>query len=195
MKRKLLWAAAGVALAVVVVVGLLQAGGGTSQPESKARTPVDTRRALAGAPAPLASLHRQSNQLLGGGQKAFDARLTTLAGYPVVVNKWASWCGPCRFEFPFFQRLATQYRGRVAFLGVDAQDNRGDAEAFLKQRPLPYPSYYDLSASVARTFRGGLAWPTTAFYDARGKLTRTHPGAYASQAKLDEDIRRYALGS
>ncbi len=106
-----------------------------------------------------------------------------------------AWCGPCRFEFPFFQRLAAQYRGRVAFLGVDAQDNKGDAQAFLKQRPLPYPSYFDLNADTARTFKGGLAWPTTAFYDARGKLTRTHPGAYATQAKLDEDIRRYALGS
>jgi len=97
------------------------------------------------------------------------------------------------FEFPFLQRLAARYRGRVAFLGVDAQDNRGDAEAFLKQRPLPYPSFYDLNAAVARTFKGGLAWPTTAFYDARGTLERTHPGAYATQAKLDEDIRRYAL--
>ena len=66
-------------------------------------------------------------------------------------------------------------------------------EAFLKQRPLPYPSFFDLNAAVARTFKGGLAWPTTAFYDARGTLERTHPGAYATQAKLDEDIRRYAL--
>ena len=147
------------------------------------------------APAkPAAGLSSEGGKLIGGGTGAFKSQLRELKGTPVVVNQWASWCGPCRFEFPFFQRLAARYRGRVAFLGVDAQDNRGDAEAFLKQRPLPYPSYYDLSASVARTFRGGLAWPTTAFYDARGKLTRTHPGAYASQAKLDEDIRRYALG-
>jgi cytochrome c biogenesis protein CcmG, thiol:disulfide interchange protein DsbE len=143
----------------------------------------------------LAALAAQANQLVGGGKSAFEKQVKALRGHPVVVNQWASWCGPCRFEFPFFQRLAARYRGRVGFLGVDAQDNRGDAEAFLRQRPLPYPSYYDLSASAARTFRGGLAWPTTAFYDARGKLTRTHPGAYASQAKLDEDIRRYAPGS
>jgi|SRR5436305_9039375 len=143
----------------------------------------------------LAALDGQANRLLGGGTSAFEKQVNALRGHPIVVNQWASWCGPCRFEFPFLQRLAARYRGRVAFLGVDAQDNRGDAEAFLKQRPLPYPSFYDLNAAVARTFKGGLAWPTTAFYDARGKLTRTHPGAYATQAKLDEDIRRYALVS
>ena len=143
----------------------------------------------------LAALEAQANRLLGGGTAAFGKQVAALHGHPIVVNQWASWCGPCRFEFPFFQRLAGQYRGRVAFLGVDAQDNKGDAQAFLKQRPLPYPSYFDLNASTARTFKGGLAWPTTAFYDARGKLTHTHPGAYATQAKLDADIRRYALGS
>jgi thiol-disulfide isomerase/thioredoxin len=143
----------------------------------------------------LAALDAQANRLLGGGTTAFQKQVAALRGHPIVVNQWASWCGPCRFEFPFFQRLAAQYRGRVAFLGVDAQDNKGDAQAFLKQRSLPYPSYFDLNAETARTFKGGLAWPTTAFYDARGNLTRTHPGAYATQAKLDEDIRRYALGS
>jgi thiol-disulfide isomerase/thioredoxin len=143
----------------------------------------------------LAALDAQANRLLGGGKTAFEKQVAALRGHPIVVNQWSSWCGPCGFEFPFFQRLAAQYRGRVAFLGVDAQDNRGDAQAFLKRLPLPYPSYFDLNASVARTFRGGLAWPTTAFYDARGRLTKTHPGAYATQAKLDEDIRRYALGA
>jgi hypothetical protein len=46
---------------------------------------------------------------------------------------------------------------------------------------------------VARVFGGGRAWPTTAFYDARGKLAKTHFGAYATQDKLDEDIRAHAL--
>jgi thiol-disulfide isomerase/thioredoxin len=195
MKRKLLWAAAGVALAVVVVVGLLQAGGGTSQPESKARTPVDTRRALAGAPAPLASLHRQSNQLLGGGQKAFDARLTTLAGYPVVVNKWASWCGPCRFEFPSFQTLGVKYGKRVAFVGLNAGDNRGDAQKFIRRFPISYPSYEDPDEKIARAIRAPANYPITVFYDRKGEIVFVHQGGYPNEAKLDEDIRRYALGA
>jgi thiol-disulfide isomerase/thioredoxin len=144
-------------------------------------------------PAALAELQQQAGRLLGGGASAFRRQLAALRGHPVVVNQWASWCGPCRYEFPFFQRLARGYAGRVAFLGVDAQDNRADAQAFLRQRPVPYPSFFDPGADIARVFRGGLAWPTTAFYDARGKLRFTHAGAYATEAKLDEDVRRYAL--
>jgi len=58
---------------------------------------------------------------------------------------------------------------------------------------VPYPQYYDKDASVARVFRGGQSWSTTAFYSATGKLAFTHIGSYATQAKLDQDIRRYAL--
>jgi thiol-disulfide isomerase/thioredoxin len=143
--------------------------------------------------AQLAKLRSEANMLLDGGPAAFEARLADLRGAPIVVNQWASWCGPCRFEFPFFQHLASRFDGRVAFLGVNSQDNRGDAEAFLKQLPVPYPHFYDEDTSIARLFRGGRAWPTTAFYDAKGKLTHTHVGAYATEGKLDQDIRTYAL--
>ena len=152
--------------------------------------PVHSRAAIR---TQLARLHEQANKLLDGGPDAFNARLADLRGAPVVVNQWASWCGPCRFEFPFFQRLASRYDGRVAFLGVDSQDNRSDAEAFLKQLPVPYPHFFDQDTSIASLFRGGRAWPTTAFYNASGKLVYTHIGAYATEGKLDEDIRRYAL--
>jgi cytochrome c biogenesis protein CcmG/thiol:disulfide interchange protein DsbE len=141
----------------------------------------------------LRELESQANQLLDGGPGAFKARLAELRGVPVVVNQWASWCGPCRFEFPFFERQAKKHRGKVAFLGVDSQDSRDDAEEFLEEFPVPFPHYYDKDASIARLFEGGRAWPTTAFYNAQGKLTQTHLGAYATEAKLEADIRTYAL--
>jgi len=141
------------------------------------------------------ALRAQSGKLLTGGVKAFRARLAALRGHPIVVNQWASWCGPCRFEFPFFQRLAAKYRGRVAFLGVDSRDNPSDAAGFLHQFPVPYPHYEDVSAAIARTFRGGFAWPTTAFFDARGHLVYVHLGAYADRQALDADIRHYAIDS
>ena len=147
------------------------------------------------APGPVAigQLPARQDQLLDGGVTAFKRQLAALRGHPVVVNQWASWCGPCKFEFPFFARLASRYRGRVAFLGVDSMDNGGDAVQFLAVHRVPYPSFEDPDASVARVFGGGRAWPTTAFYDARGKLAKTHFGAYATQAKLDDDIRTHAL--
>ena len=142
---------------------------------------------------PLARLKAEQNQLLDGGPEAFEARLAELRGHPVVVNQWASWCGPCRYEFPFFQRLAKKYDGRVAFLGVDSRDSRDAAAAFLKKYPVPFPHFYDKDTRIARLFRGGRAWPTTAFYDASGRLAYTHMGAYPDEARLEADIRKYAL--
>ena len=135
----------------------------------------------------------EANRLPGATPADFERRVRS-AGHPVVVNQWASWCGPCRYEFPFFQRLAQRYRGRVAFLGVDAKDNASDARRFMAQFPTRYAHLQDPEATISRLFHGGRSWPTTAFYRAGGRLAYTHQGAYPSEADLDADIRRYALG-
>lgn len=140
----------------------------------------------------LRSLRKQANRLLDGGPRAFKARLAALRGHPVVVNQWASWCGPCRYEFPFFQQLSAKYEGRVAFLGVDSKDSRAEAAEFLRDFPVPYPHYFDPDTKVARVFEGGRSWPTTAFYAANGELVFTHFGAYRDEAQLEQQIRRYA---
>lgn len=132
-------------------------------------------------------------QLRSGGRDAFEAELARLRGRPVVVNQWASWCGPCRTEFPYFQRLAEKYGKRVAFVGVSSRDSAAGARDFLREFPTPFPHFADPDAEIARTFRGGRAWPTTAFYTADGKLNYTHQGSYATQADLESDIERYAV--
>src|SRR5215211_5488514 len=121
MNRVLMLIAA-VALVAVVVIGLTQAGG-TDEPaqDNGGFDLAQAKRELAGAPGPLAALHDQANALLPGGTSAFDARLRELRGHPVVINKWASWCGPCRAEFPIFQQLATARGKEIAFVGVDAR--------------------------------------------------------------------------
>ena len=180
------------AAAACGVVGVAACGSG---PRSAAPSRAETAKALSGSPPALAALHRQAGQLLFTAPNGFRARLRSLRGHPIVANKWASWCAPCRSEFPYFQRLGVSLGRRVAFIGVDGNDNDGDAKQFLREYPVPYPSYRDPEGELARVFEANLAFPTTAFYDARGRLVKTHPGAYATQAKLDEDIRRYALGT
>jgi thiol-disulfide isomerase/thioredoxin len=173
------------ALSTALLIAL--AGCGAEDPES---TPADPAK-FEDAPAPIAALNDQANELLDGGAGAFKARLEELDGYPVVVNKWASWCAPCRQEFPYFQRQSAQRAKSVAFLGVNSNDNDDDAANFLEEYPVPYPSYKDPSLDVSEVFKGQIAFPTTAFYDSKGELAYVKQGGYASEEDLAADIERY----
>lgn len=173
-------------LGLTLALGLLATGCGGD----RADPPLPKPKTQLEDPA-LRKLERQAGIVLDGGPEAFRARLRELRGTPVVVNQWASWCPSCQYEFPYFARMALKYRGRVAFLGVDSNDSRSRAEGFSKRHPVPFPHYYDPDVKIARIFRGGIAWPTTAFYAADGKLVYTRPGGYPKAAELEADIRRY----
>src|SRR5205085_11114912 len=118
------------------------AGCGASQPKSAA-TAADFKRALAGAPPPLAALYGVPGRVLDGGPSAFRRQIADLKGHPIVVNKWASWCAPCRFEFPFFQKQVTKRGKSIAFLAVDGEDSKDGAHSFLARYALPYLSFFD----------------------------------------------------
>ncbi len=183
--------AIGLALAIVAVAALTGCGTGAGG-EYGGKHP-DYAKALAGAPAPLAALHRQADELLSGGLDAYEERLASLRGYPVVVNVWASWCGPCRFEFPAFQQVSAAFGKRVAFLGVDSQDSADAAATFLEEAPVPYPSYTDSDEAIANEI-GGVGLPKTAFYSRDGELVYVDRKPYAHAGELGADVRRYALG-
>ncbi len=148
--------------------------------------------ALNGAPSPLAALHEQANELLDGGPEAFERRLERLEGYPVVVNKWASWCSPCREEMPYFQRQALEHGKRIAFLGVDVDDPEDAAEEFLREVPVPYPSYKDTDYKISAIFNAVAATPSTAFYDSNGELAYLKQGVYLDEESFVEDLERHA---
>ena len=166
-------------------------GCGSSQPKS-AGTQAKLQAAVKRAPGPLARLYSHGGEILDGGPAAYKRQIAALRGYPIVVNKWASWCGPCKFEFPFFQKLAAREGKRIAFLGVDGEDAKSDARAFLKKYPVPYPSFFDPHDKIAALFRGNIGFPTTAFYDQDGKLVYTKPGGYSSLQALEKDVKQYA---
>jgi cytochrome c biogenesis protein CcmG/thiol:disulfide interchange protein DsbE len=181
-------------IALIVVLAALLAGGCGSAGDGDDGGHPDYARALAGAPAPLDALHDQANELLPGGVEAYEERIAALRGFPVVVNVWASWCGPCRFEFPHLQRAATEYGKRVAFLGVDSQDSDDAASTFLREEPVPYPSYTDPDESIAASIGADRGLPDTAFYDRRGELVYLKQGPYSEGSELIADIERYAFG-
>lgn len=182
------------ALGAVLLAALLAGGCGNSEGGDSGGSHPDYAKALAGAPKPLAALYKQGNELLPGGREAYEERIADLRGYPVVVNVWASWCGPCREEFPVLQKLAARYGKRVAFLGVNSEDAEDAAATYLREEPVPYPSYSDpdkeILDSMGASF-GGL--PDTAFYDSSGELVYLKQGPYSDSSELEADVRRYVL--
>ncbi len=182
------------ALTALVVVGVLQAGGGESTP-ARGTERFDLQQALQrldGAPAPLERLHERANQIVPADEDSFARVLEGLEGHPVVVNKWASWCGPCRAEFPLFQREATAHGKEVAFVGLNSRDGRPPASRFLKRYPVPYPSYEDPEEELAREIGAPANYPITVFFDASGEKTFVKQGGYRSAEDLRADIERYA---
>jgi cytochrome c biogenesis protein CcmG/thiol:disulfide interchange protein DsbE len=156
-------------------------------------SPAPDYGALADSPAPLDTLYSQANDLIPGGTEAFDEQMAELAGFPAVVNVWASWCGPCRAEFPHFQNVSAAQGTEVAFLGVNSQDSEAAAATFLESSPLPYPSFSDPDKQITESLGAGQGLPATAFFNAEGERTYTKLGPYNDEAELEADIDRYAL--
>jgi thiol-disulfide isomerase/thioredoxin len=112
---------------------------------------------------------------------AASAEPTTLdlakyRGKVVLVDFWASWCGPCKLAFPFMAKLSHQYRpGEVVVITVNEERQRGPGEAFLRQVQSNLPVIWDSSGSI------GKAWnvnelPATLLFDRSGKMRFRHQG-------------------
>jgi cytochrome c biogenesis protein CcmG/thiol:disulfide interchange protein DsbE len=181
-------------LAASIAAILLLSGCG-SHAHSAAPPAQKVAAAFKGAPAPLAALHARANHLIGGGPNAFTSLLRRLRGYPVVVNKWASWCPPCRTEFPLFQKASVAYGRRVAFIGLNGhQDTVSKAAEFLRSFPVTYPSYEDPNEAIARTLEAATYDPMTVFIDRHGVIRYAKAGEYVSLAALEHDIKLYVQG-
>ena len=190
MKSKIRWVLLPTLAATALVAAGCGAGGddGGVAPTDAAEIAPETK----GVPDALADNRAQANQILDEG--TLDAKLAELRGHPIVVNQWASWCEPCRAEFPHFQETAEAHAKDIAFLGIDMQDDRDAAEDFLAELPVPFPSIFDPTAEQISSLGGGFVSPTTVFIDARGEIVNVFQGSYATREQLEADIDRYLLG-
>ncbi|WP_328814581.1 TlpA family protein disulfide reductase [Nonomuraea cypriaca] len=109
------------------------------------------------------------------------ASLAAHKGKVVVLNFWASWCGPCRAEAPVLKEVAAKTKdGGVAFLGVDFKDRQADALAFERTEQTGYPSIFDQPGKVALAFQGTVppaAIPSTLIIDKQGRVAGRALGA------------------
>lgn len=120
-----------------------------------------------------------------------DGRVTPaeLRGFPVVLNFWASWCGPCKEEAPLLAAAARRYAGRVAFLGVDVQDFVSDGRRFLRRYRANYVSVHDRGSTYGSYGLTGV--PETYYLDRRGRIVE-HTVGQLTRESLAAGVARIA---
>lgn len=193
--KKTLWL---LLLAFVVVLGgaalLYQKLGGDYTPDQLTveATPVPTA-----TPAADASEEAQTAETADEEESqanpapeftAYDAdgnpaKLSDYLGKPLVLNFWASWCGPCKSEMPEFQAAYEELGDDVQFLMVNAttgRETQADAQALLDQEGYTFPVLFDTDGSAAMTY-GIYSLPTTYFIDAEGNLVAGARGAISGE--------------
>ena len=126
-----------------------------------------TIAATAETPAPDFTLKSNSGE---------NIRLSELRGEVVLINFWASWCGPCRQEMPILSELHDKYQAMgFTVLGVNVEENSDAARKLLQDMPVNFPVLFDNDSSVSRQYDVA-AMPSTVLVDRNGNMRFLHKG-------------------
>jgi len=107
-----------------------------------------------------------------------EISLEDFKGKPVVVNFWATWCGPCKQEIPFFEKTWREYKDKgVIFIGIDVMDDKDSAIKFIDKLGVSYINLYDPSGKTSNSYRV-VALPATFFIDKDGNIAVKHYGSF-----------------
>ena len=115
-------------------------------------------------------------QLSGRGGKTID--LSQFKGQVVMINFWASWCGPCRQEMPLLEDIYKKYKPMgFTLVGVNVEPSTGDPEGWLNKLPkqVTFPVAFDVDSKVSKLYKVA-GMPTTVFIDRKGNVREIHRG-------------------
>ena len=164
----------------ILAAGFLFTGCKKAGEESKAAS-----TSVFGAPGA-----EQSRQAIPFSMKTFDGRdvsLQELKGKPVVVNFFASWCGPCQLEAPVLREAWKEFGGRVEFVAVAIDDSEEGARGFLKEFRLEFTAGLDSTGEIMKAYNiYGI--PKTYVIDRTGVILYEHSGAIMKE-DLDAAIK------
>lgn len=147
-------------LTLVLALVLASCNGDASVPEPSPEIP-------AGNATETPLLPRTADALPAMDPETFRALLDQLRGTPVLVNFWGSWCPPCYEEMPRLVAAHAEFGDRVQFVGVDIEDNRPEARAFMEEFGMTFPSVFDVPDAI-KTDLGQFGQPVTIFFRADG---------------------------
>ena len=115
-----------------------------------------------------------------------EVTLASFFGKPIILNFWASWCGPCKMEMPELQKFYEKYGEEIHFLLVSVDDDVDAAKTFIADSGYSFPVYFDTTSAGAYTY-GASSIPLTYFIDADGNLTAYYMGAM-SESILQQGV-------
>ena len=115
-----------------------------------------------------------------------EVTLASFFGKPIVLNFWASWCGPCKMEMPEIQKFYDKYGQQIHFLLVSVDESLDAAKTLISDSGYTFPVYFDTTSVGAYTY-GASSIPLTFFIDAEGNLTAYYMGAM-SESILQQGV-------
>lgn len=174
-----------VVTALIFIYGLNPAAGSAERPAQAAGSAAETQQVVlpeSGPPLQVGDLaYNFTLSDLEGNQVALDQ----FTGRPVIVNYWATWCGPCRIEMPHLQHtFETRQEDNLAILALDQDETAQEVSGFFDEFGLAFTPLLDEGKATSENYGVGRILPTTFFINAEGVVTAIHRGPM-TQSQID----------
>ena len=161
-------------LFALLLIALLLVGCGGEPPVPQAPAPDRETTAANTTTVPDFTVYDENSQ---------PVKLSDFFGKPIVLNFWASWCGPCKSEMPAFQSVYEEYGDQVQFVMVNVGEPMTDGAAFIASAGYTFPVYYDVNNDASYAYQVS-SIPASFFIDGEGKLVTYQIGTMQESALL-----------